>query len=406
MILYMKKSCIAFVWLLLLSLVLTGCRNIDPPPPSSETTAVGDYVTSLDTSALASLSGTDNLIEFSSDYSDSASAAPDNTGTPGDDIILTEATGVTGENPTGGTSVTTPPHTGTVVSSAPTTTAATHSTASPPTIVLPSAPGVDERTTERSTIDFSNISRGYFTVRYSGSATRFVVRVTPPGDVQYTYDIPTPVGSRLMAFPLSRGSGAYTVTIHEGVAGSTSMTTLDRAEFTANIGNEHAPFLMSNYFVNYNADSAVVTTARQLAAGCSNNVEVIQAVYNWFVDNIEYCNTTADRIRTNEIQSYVPDLGRLMREKRGICFDYASGMVAMLRSRGIPARLEVGYAGAEFHAWISAWTRETGWVNGWIRFSGSRWSLMDPTFAAGRGDDNPGFREFMNAGNHNTLHYY
>lgn len=55
---------------------------------------------------------------------------------------------------------------------------------------------------------------------------------------------------------------------------------------------------------------------------------------------------------------------------------------AMLRSQRIPTRLEVGYMGDVYHAWISIYTKETGWVNGIIEFDGKNWELMDPTFAS------------------------
>lgn len=42
----------------------------------------------------------------------------------------------------------------------------------------------------------------------------------------------------------------------------------------------------------------------------------------------------------------------------------------MLRSQRIPTRLEVGYMGDVYHAWISIYTKETGWVNGIIEFDG------------------------------------
>ena len=54
----------------------------------------------------------------------------------------------------------------------------------------------------------------------------------------------------------------------------------------------------------------------------------------------------------------------------------------MLRSQRMPTRLEVGYMGDVYHAWISIYTKETGWVNGIIEFDGKNWELMDPTFAS------------------------
>ena len=66
----------------------------------------------------------------------------------------------------------------------------------------------------------------------------------------------------------------------------------------------------------------------------------------------------------------------------GICFDYASVMATMLRTQSIPTRLEVGYRGEEYHAWISTYIKNVGWINGIIEFDGSSWNLLDPTYAS------------------------
>ena len=63
-------------------------------------------------------------------------------------------------------------------------------------------------------------------------------------------------------------------------------------------------------------------------------------------------------------------------------------MTGMLRSQNIPCKLVVGYAGTEYHAWISVWSPETGWIDGAIFFNGTNWQRMDPTFAAG------GYKDF------------
>jgi len=42
----------------------------------------------------------------------------------------------------------------------------------------------------------------------------------------------------------------------------------------------------------------------------------------------------------------------------------------------------VGYAGKAYHAWISVWTEDSGWVDGAIFFDGESWQRMDPTFAS------------------------
>ena len=57
-------------------------------------------------------------------------------------------------------------------------------------------------------------------------------------------------------------------------------------------------------------------------------------------------------------------------------------MATMLRSQNIPTRLEVGYMGDVYHAWISTYIKDIGWINGIIEFDGDSWNLMDPTFAS------------------------
>ena len=68
-----------------------------------------------------------------------------------------------------------------------------------------------------------------------------------------------------------------------------------------------------------------------------------------------------------------------MKTGKGICFDYASLMAALLRSQGIPTKLVVGYSGDAYHAWISVYLDEIGWVDKIIEFDGKSWSLIDPT---------------------------
>ena len=73
---------------------------------------------------------------------------------------------------------------------------------------------------------------------------------------------------------------------------------------------------------------------------------------------------------------------QVLETKKGICFDYAALMTGMLRSQNVPCKLVVGYANKSYHAWISVWSADKGWINGAIFFDGSDWKLMDPTFAS------------------------
>ena len=59
-------------------------------------------------------------------------------------------------------------------------------------------------------------------------------------------------------------------------------------------------------------------------------------------------------------------MDKVFTENTGICFDYAAVMATMLRTQAIPTRLEVGYAGEEYHAWVSTYIKDKGWINGII----------------------------------------
>ena len=85
-------------------------------------------------------------------------------------------------------------------------------------------------------------------------------------------------------------------------------------------------------------------------------------------------------------RGYLPDGDDVLASQTGYCFNYAAVMVSILRCKRIPARLEVGYMGDVYHAWISTYIKDKGWVNGIIEFDGNDWKLMDPTFASTSSD--------------------
>lgn len=78
-------------------------------------------------------------------------------------------------------------------------------------------------------------------------------------------------------------------------------------------------------------------------------------------------------------------------------------MAAMLRSQNIPTKLEVGYSGDAYHAWISTYIDETGWVDNIIEFDGHDWQIMDPTLAAS--NDSESVKKYVGDGSHYVVKY-
>ena len=105
----------------------------------------------------------------------------------------------------------------------------------------------------------------------------------------------------------------------------------------------------------------------------------------------------------NTEAGYIPDIDNTMKTKKGICFDYASLMAAMLRSQNIPTKLVVGYSGDAYHAWISVYLHESGWIDNIIEFDGKNWSLIDPTLAANNSGSS--VKNYIGDGSNYTVKY-
>lgn len=222
-------------------------------------------------------------------------------------------------------------------------------------------------------IDASNVSEGYVMIKYKGNNHKVKLQITGPSSITYTYNL----HSGFETFPLSSGSGSYSIAVYENVTGNQYSTAFAKA-LDVNITNEFGPYLYPNQYVNFTAGCQTVAKGEELAASASSDLEVVANVYNYIINNISY-----DYNKANTVQSgYTSNVDDILNKKTGICLDYSAVMASMLRSQGIPTRLEVGYAADAYHAWISTYIKDVGWVNGIIEFDGKGWKIMDPTFAA------------------------
>ena len=252
-------------------------------------------------------------------------------------------------------------------------------------ISLAKAPSADGKVTyknEKTIIDASNTADGYIMVAFTGTTTnQLKIIVTGPSASKYTYNLRS--DGKYDVFPLSDSNGTYKIGIFENIEG-TKYAQVFSKDISVKLGNEFAPFLLPNQYVNYNSESKAVSIAKQVTSDKKTDIEKISAVYNYVVANLTYDYDKAANVKSG----YLPVIDNVLKEKKGICFDYAALMTAMLRSQEIPCKLVVGYAGTTYHAWISAYTKENGWVDQVILFDGKTWRFMDPTFASsGKGSD-------------------
>jgi len=173
------------------------------------------------------------------------------------------------------------------------------------------------------------------------------------------------------------------------------------AQQDVTLKDEFAPFLRPNQYVDFSASSLAVAKAIELTQGLTDPLEKVEVIYNYVVTNLTYDKDKAATVTS----CYLPVLDEILTQGKGICFDYAALMTGMLRSIGIPCKMVFGYAGSAYHAWISVWTEDEGWVQGVIFFDGTAWQRLDPTFAssAGRSDD---IMEFIGDGSNYREKYF
>ncbi|MDY3919320.1 MAG: transglutaminase-like domain-containing protein [Candidatus Limivivens sp.] len=270
-----------------------------------------------------------------------------------------------------------------------------------PQVRLPRADGKQTYESGGLTIDASHLDDGYFCASYSGDAPKVKLQLTGPDAITYTYDLT--VSGETDTFPLTAGSGSYTLMAYENISGNRYSTALIQT-LEVDLKDEFSPFLYPNQFVNYNKKTEAVQLASTLTADCSADLDTVTAIYNYVTENITYDYDKAKQANNGDLAGYLPDLDDTLRTKSGICFDYAALMTCMLRTQGIPTKLQIGFSNAVKHAWISAYLEESGWVDSIIRFDGKNWSLMDPTFAStmGNGAD---LKSFIGDGTNYEVQY-
>ena len=242
------------------------------------------------------------------------------------------------------------------------------------TLLLPTASGKLTKKNAKAIVDYSNTADGYIMVKFTANTEkRLKVRVKGP-TTTYTYDLTKNIWE---TFPLTDGNGKYQFIVYENVTG-TKYSTVLTVDHSVKLTDEFAPFLRPNQFVNYDEASQTVEKAKELTRNIKDPLKKVAAIYDFVVKNLNY-----DRQKAATVQSgYIPVLDNVLSTKKGICFDYAALMTGMLRSQGIPCKMVFGYASTTYHAWISVWTEDTGWVDGAIFFDGTSWQRMDPTFAS------------------------
>ncbi len=232
----------------------------------------------------------------------------------------------------------------------------------PGSIPMPEASGENVQTGGGVTLDASNTDDGYVMVASEPNEKAVVTRVA--GDSN-TYHYRQPTDNSYETYPLQMGDGAYSVQAFEQVEGD-RYARVFATDIDVALTSELSPFLYPNQYVPYAPEDAAVSASFSIAQGLSGDAAVADALYRYVRDSISYDYEKAATVQ----EGYLPVPDETLATKKGICFDYAALLAAMLRVQGIPARLVIGHVAPDnlYHAWNEAY------VDG-------RWVFFDPTLA-------------------------
>lgn len=266
-----------------------------------------------------------------------------------------------------------------------------------PVVYEPEAPESEVLGSSPLVVDISNRSRGYVMAKYTGNSAKANIQITGSDGISYKYFLQP--SDEYTALPLTAGSGTYQIDGYENITG-TKYVVLFRETADVELESEFYPFLYPNQYVDFTEETKAVSTAADTVASADDDLDAVADIYHYVISHVTYDDAKAESVQSG----YLPDVDETLETGKGICFDYASLTAAMLRSQDIPTRLEIGYSGEIYHAWISVYIEDVGWIDDIIEFSGDGWTRMDPTFASGN-DNSKKILKYIGDGENYTTQY-
>ncbi len=201
--------------------------------------------------------------------------------------------------------------------------------------------------------DFTNNENGTVVIHYKNQTTLKMKVIVQNADQTYRqiYDME----GDAITVPLTAGNITYTIKLMRNIEGS-RYSTVATANFTQNLSDTNEAFLYASAIVNFQYTDEIIKRAGELTKGCKTEREVVTAIHKYVVETLSYNQPFADKINAGNVTSYTPDLYTVYQTKKGICYDYAALLAAMLRSQGIEVRVVTGTPDPAttircYHAW-------------------------------------------------------
>jgi len=195
-------------------------------------------------------------------------------------------------------------------------------------------------------MDFSYSGDGYFMAALKKSGKKKLKLRVEKGGVTFTYDLNSK--GEYEVFPLQLGSGEYEITLYENVSGK-KYSQEGKIFLTVKLYREDAAFLCPSQYVNYTKLSEAVAEADKMCEGKSDE-QAYKIVCDYMKSRFVYDFVKAATVKAGVL----PEIDDSFKKHMGVCQDLSAIAVCMLRTQGIPAKLMIGYADKQYHAWVVA----------------------------------------------------
>lgn len=196
-------------------------------------------------------------------------------------------------------------------------------------------------------LDISDVNKGIVRVTYEVKPQIKTKLQVQRGQNSYTYNLIS--GQNRDGFPLQMGDGTYTITLLEQTSGK-QYQVIRQETVKLQMADSNRVYLNSVQNVNWSNSKQATAKAKELTKGKKTDAEKVQAIYNYVISTVSYDKQLAVSLPGD---GYLPDMDGTIASRKAICYGYSSLFAGMVRSVGIPAKLDMGTSAYvdTYHAW-------------------------------------------------------
>ncbi len=134
-------------------------------------------------------------------------------------------------------------------------------------------------------------------------------------------------------------------------------------------------FIAQQYLQVPALDARIVALARRVTQPATSVWQTVRLIRTHLLNNYRYSLEIPTRQSAHPLEDF------LLIRKTGYCEHYATAMVMLLRTVGVPARLVTGFLATEWNAFGNYYTVRQRDAHAWVEvyFPQSGWITMDPT---------------------------